>query len=663
MSELKYRPEIDGLRAIAVLAVVVYHASAAWLPGGFVGVDVFFVISGYLITSLLLREWKRHGRIDLMAFYARRARRLLPAVWVVIATSVAAGSVLFAPGRALDGVADSAIASLLFVANLHFVRITGGYFDGPSGEMPLLHLWSLSVEEQFYLVLPLLLIAVLRWRGPRAVPGTLVLASLASLLLAENWLQIRASIAFYQMPARFWELAAGGLVATLGVRGLKAWAPPTLLATGLLLVLLAVAWGPGEHFPGVGALPAVAGTWLVLWAIHDEGALGLPGVVLRSRVMVFFGLISYSLYLWHWPLLAFERMLTIGPANPWVRLGLCALAVVLAWLSYRFVETPFRRSMPTLPKPRVVAMGAAGSLALLASVLALGKLMIGPPPDALVSAAENDRPANMRRCHYGLDDSIAGLKPASCRSLPAREPALVIWGDSHALAWQPFGWEVASAANQSAIGFTLDSCAPISNFATRRPDFPGHREKCQRHNALVRDYLRQHRVDTLVIAAHWLAYFQDRPTHAGEVFQSPASIATGLEQAVAEVAPRVRRVILIEPSPALLERAPKCIAAGLLDRCAMPRDMFDHQAAPARRVLANIAARHDNVEVLDPRDFFCNEVECPVLKDGYALFWDDNHVSSTAARAFARAYLREPARWSLSGGGTPGANARTLPVQ
>lgn len=663
MSELRYRPEIDGLRAIAVLAVVLYHASSAWLPGGFVGVDVFFVISGYLITALLLREWQHHGRIDFMAFYARRARRLLPAVWVVIASSVAAGAILFAPGRALDGVMDSAIASLLFVANLHFARITGGYFDGPSEEMPLLHLWSLSVEEQFYLVLPLLLIAILRWRGPRAVPGMLVLVSLASLLLAENWLQIRATIAFYQMPARFWELAVGGLVAVRGVRGLKAWAPPILLAAGLLLVLLAVAFAPGEHFPGLGAVPAVAGTCLVLLAIHDEGALGLPGAVLRSPVMVFFGLISYSLYLWHWPLLAFERALSIGAANPWIRLGLCALAVVLAWLSYRFVETPFRRSMPTLRKPRVVAMGAAGSLALLASVLALGKVVIGPSPDALATAAENDRPDNMAQCHYGLEDLVTGLKPASCRSMPAREPDLVVWGDSHALAWQPFGWEVANAARQSAIGFTFDSCAPISNFSTERSDFPRHQEQCQRHNALVREYLRQHRVDTLVIAARWLLYFQERPTRAGEVFQSPASIASGLAQAVAEVAPHVRRVILIEPSPVLLERAPKCIATGVLGPCAMPRDEFDQQAAPARRVLAAIASRHDNVDVLDPRDFFCNQVECPVMKDGYALFWDDDHVSSTAARAFAHAYLKEPARWSLRGGGTPGANARSLPVR
>ena len=652
VTALTYRREIDGLRAIAVLAVVLYHAGVPALPGGFVGVDVFFVISGYLITSLLVLDWQQHGRLDLVGFYARRVRRLMPALCTVIVASVAIGLLLLAPGNARDGLIHSAVASLLFVANLYFQGTTGTYFDGPSDELPLLHLWSLAVEEQFYLVLPLILIFALRWRGRAGLALILAVASLLSLLFAEHWLQIRSSVAFFQMPARFWELALGGLIG-LSPRGLLGgrrgqW----VLAVGLLFIAGAIASNPTTHFPGIGAMPAVMGAALALWSIHDGAELGWTGAALKTRPMVFFGLISYSLYLWHWPLLAFERLSSVEPPQLATRLLLCVVAVLLACLSYRYVETPFRRQRPQWRQSRVVMAGAGSSLALIAVLLGLAHALPQPSTHDRVWAIMNDRPANMARCHFGLDDAGSTLQPAECNSDPSTAPQVVLWGDSHALAWQPFAWAVAKAGKESAASFTLDSCAPIGNFDTFRADFPGHRDRCRRHNALVVDYVRQHRPDTLILAGRWLMYFQPRQM-PGMSIQSPESTADGLAEAMASVAPYVRRVVIMGPLPVLRGRAGKCVENGTLERCAMPRSEYRAQAAPAWRTFAEIARKYPNVELVDPGDFFCDDKACPVEKDGYALFWDSNHVSSTAAREFAWAYLGEPRRWRVVASAAP----------
>ncbi|HEY0503339.1 MAG TPA: acyltransferase family protein [Lysobacter sp.] len=646
-----YRREIDGLRAIAVLGVVLFHAGVPGLSGGFAGVDVFFVISGYLITLLLLREWRERGAIDLPGFYARRIRRLLPALWLLIAVTLVAAMALLPAGPPMQGMLDSAIASLLFVANFHFAANSGGYFDGPSEEMPLLHLWSLSVEEQYYFVVPLAMILVLR-RWPRTWRAWLAIASVASFLFAELALRSTPSTAFYQMPARFWELGVGGLIAGCAPGRLGARWPARLFAAGVVLTLAAMcATGPG-HFPGAGALPAVIGAALILHALNDSERLGVCGRLLASRPMVAIGLISYSLYLWHWPLLAFDRATAVSPSSLSYRLGLCAVAMVLAWGSYRFVETPFRRSTLRWPRFGVLAGGAVVSLMLMGAAWGLKPAQDGPPSPAetLAWTTRLDHPANMDRCHVSLADEVVQLPGTDCRSDPARSPDVVIWGDSHALAWQPLAWEIARSQGGSAIGFTLDSCPPVTDYARFRADFPQHEAHCRRFNALVMDYISSHRVKTLIMSGRWPAYFpsfDDEGTTRGKTAPGgDEAMATGLAKALADVAWRVDRVLLVAAPPQLRDAAPKCIAAGQLAACATPRVEYDRMTARSRRLLVDMAARHPNVTVIDPADFFCDSLECPVLKDGRGLFWDDDHVATSAATAFAREYLRAPERWA-----------------
>lgn len=650
MSALKYRREIDGLRAIAVLGVVLYHAEPSWLPSGFLGVDVFFVISGYLITSLLLLEHRQSGTVDLAAFYARRVRRLMPALVVLVATTTAAGLWLLHDSH--QQLLHSAAASLLFVGNIYFQLNTGDYFDGPTDEVPLLHLWSLGVEEQFYLVLPLLVLLCVRWRGRRGLVGALVVGSAVSLVLAEHWMQIRPSIAFYQMPSRFWEFAAGGFVA-LAPRGrLRPQLATGIAWAGLVTIAGAMAIGTSMHFPGIGALPVVLGSTALVWSVHDGERSDAPSAVLGSHVLVFFGAISYSLYLWHWPLLALLRA-TVWEPSLAARLGVCVLAVALAWLSYRFVETPFRTGGRGRSAPRRTVLAGAGASAVLAlACVGVGQTLATPPPlpplppvgaGTLVPEGAL-RPASMRGCHFGLDTEVERLQSAECNSDPGKRAGVVLWGDSHALAWRPFAWSVAQAAETSGAGFTFDSCPPVRDFDTFRADFPRHVENCRRFNALAVEYIREHAPDEVILAGRWLLYFQTRHVK-GVRAQSPASFAASLTQSVDEIAPYVKKVVLMGPLPALGAPAPRCMLVGNEPRCVMSRAEYDRLATTVWTTFRKIASQHPNVELVDPAEFFCGPQRCPATRDGYALFWDSNHVSSKAARQFAGMYLADPARW------------------
>lgn len=649
-----YKLEIDGLRAIAVLAVVLYHAGLPLISGGYVGVDVFFVISGYLITSLLATEYGEAGRIDFVAFYSRRVRRLLPALYVVVFASIALGFWLLSPAAMHRGLLESGAASLSFVANFYFQRTTGNYFDGPADEVPLLHLWSLAVEEQFYLVLPLLLVAAMVWRGRRGLALVLAAATLLSLLFAEHWLQIQPAVAFYQMPTRFWELAAGGLVSLIPRERLSTRSATVMMAAGLCLLLAAIVIGPGSHFPGAGALPAVLGAAIALWCIHDGAGLGAPGLLLRARPAVFFGLISYSLYLWHWPLLAFQRLSMQAQPHLGDKLWICLLAVVIAYLSWRYVESPFRRHDRAASPRRTVLAGAACSLVLVATCLLLARSVPQPQHDP-GWAITQDRPANTAPCHYGLSTEVSGLPPQSCNSLSGRVPEMVLLGDSHALAWRPFAWAVAAASKSSAASFTMDSCPPLSNFETKRGDYPQHWRNCRHFNDLAITYIRRVKPEVVILSGRWLLYFQSRQS-IGDSFQSPESTGQGIEELVAAIAPNAKRIVLMGPLPELREAAAKCVTVGSVDRCAMPRSRYEQLAIPVWAAFSRIADRHPNVELVNPADFFCDQRRCPVMKDGFSLFWDSNHVSSTAARHFASSYLAAPEHWQSRAGGAGSAS-------
>jgi len=615
---LAYRPEIDGLRAIAVLLVVLYHAGIG--PRlGFAGVDVFFVISGYLITSLLLREWNETGRIDLPAFYARRARRILPAALVVVLATLWACSLLLPPADLIRAT-ESAGAAAVFGANFFFQASTGGYFSARAEEMPLLHLWSLSVEEQFYLFWPALMIVVLRYR-PSEFVAVLGGLGLASMVLAEVLTRTQPEAAFYQMPARFWELAAGGVIAALPARkSLPEW----LAAAAVTLILMASMAAPGR-FPGINAIPVVAGAALLLWAVHGGGELGLTGKWLRSSPMRGIGLISYSLYLWHWPLLALYRATSIGEGSVLVRVALCCLAALLAIASYRYVEQPFRRARA--PGKRVLALGAMASLTVASGSMAwshgLQRVETARPIDnPFAIRTERDLPPAWRRCHYEVASTL--FPRGGCESTPGMSPTIAVWGDSMALAWKPFAWQLAKTRGTSAIDYSRDACPPLLGYLDPE-GLPGQ-VKCRDFNAQVAERLAG--TDTLFLVMRMGQF-------APGVTDSRLPL---LGKTLEYASPRVGRIIIVGPTPEMADSVPKCIRSGRPDACAITRDAFDAVAVPQLAVLATEAAKFTNVEVLDVTDYFCTASSCPPIRGGFALYWDSHHVSATAAEAFARRY-------------------------
>ncbi len=334
---MDYRREIDGLRAVAVVPVVFFHAGFASFSGGFVGVDVFFVISGYLITSILVEELD-HERFSIVGFYERRARRILPALVFVMLCCIPFAWCWMPPDIFLE-FGHSLAAVSLFVSNVLFWQEIG-YFAAAAEQKPLLHTWSLAVEEQYYLFYPLLLAAVWRWKRTWLV-GVLVVGATGSLILAEVGTRYRPDAAFYLIPFRAWELLVGSLIAIwhssrlTGKRGSELGA----LAGAIALILAIVVYDRQTPFPGLYALLPVLGTALV---IHCATAATAVGRVLGLPLFVGIGLISYSVYLWHQPLYAFARIRSLGTPSDLLLASLAALSILLGWLSWRYVEKPFR---------------------------------------------------------------------------------------------------------------------------------------------------------------------------------------------------------------------------------------------------------------------------------------------------------------------------------
>ena len=564
---IQYKREIDGLRAVAVLSVVLYHAGV--VIAGYAGVDVFFVISGYLITSILVSQ----PRIDLLAFYARRVRRILPAAAVVVLT-VLAFSWLLPVADAQQDTAKSAGAALLFVANVYFEYTTGGYWDRASVEMPLLHLWSLSVEEQFYFFWPALLLFT---RSRKAIAAL----AIASFVLAEYWMLTNPEAAFYRMPARFWELAAGGLIALS-----PAWRVPRWVGLCGLVLTIGSCLFVTPSFPAAGALPVVLGTSVVIAYVHGGGT----NRFLASKPMVAVGLVSYSLYLWHWPLLAFYR--ANGGDSLRIELALCAFALVLAALTWRFVEQPARRMR--FPSGRTVAAGAAASALLALSACAFSLHEPAPPPpnskEALAEFARNDHLSRKCEIHEGEKVSKC-LQPLGAQA--------TFWGDSMALSW-------SAGAPGSAV-YSFPGCVPVMG---RR----GGRRGCGAFNDQVVHNLKG---DTLYIAARWAVY-------------GPTVDITPTLEAVRGM----KRVVVIGPSPFMQADADKCIRGEA--KCGLTRAAFERESGPIIARLREQAKPFPNVEVWDVSRDFC-ATDCPVVLDGVALYHDINHPSvSQARRVFGR---------------------------
>ena len=415
-----FRPDLEGLRAVAVVLVLLYHASVPGFAGGYVGVDVFFVLSGFLITGLLLRELRRTGTISLTSFYARRARRLLPAAALVLVVTMIASAAVLPPLRVPDVALDAAAASL-YVSNMRFALQATDYLQAEMAPSPLLHYWSLGVEEQFYIFWPALVLLVARGRADaaRRVAIMSLLVAIGSFGLSLWLTETNAPWAFFSLPTRAWELGLGAFLAIGATQLSRIPARPAavLAWTGLAMVAASgVILSAETPFPGTAALLPTIGSALVI-AGGFQQARYAPGRWLSMAVPRFLGRISYSLYLWHWPILILPAVAVGGPLPWWARGALVLVAIGLAAASQRWVEDPLRhgRGIGTLPR-RNLAM--AGALSVTVAVFSLG---VGARTvDALEGPSQSDIASDERE----LDEILAGTpSPSPIATVPASPPA------------------------------------------------------------------------------------------------------------------------------------------------------------------------------------------------------------------------------------------------
>ncbi len=434
---MRHRQEIDGLRAVAVVPVILFHAGFSIFSGGFIGVDIFFVISGYLITSIILAECN-DGRFSVVRFYERRARRILPALAVVILACIPFAWMWMLPEQLKD-FASSAVAVALFSSNILFWR-QSGYFNPLAEQKPLLHTWSLAVEEQYYMLFPLFIL--LMWRfGRRPLFSAIVLIAGVSLLLSEIGIRTVPTATFYLAPTRAWELLVGSLCALAQFQRPQRTNNVLGLA-GLGLIVYAIfCFDASTPFPSLYALvPVIGAALIILFAPQGTWVARL----LSMRGFVGIGLISYSAYLWHQPLFAFARIHSLRQPSVLLMATLCALSLVLAYLSWRFVEQPFRRREGRLlaGAPKVLTAAAIATGLMIAAGIG-GYLARGFPkrmPATVLALSSADRDINplSESCHYSEflhRVSVPDLPARLCITGNAEKPITVaILGDSHASA-------------------------------------------------------------------------------------------------------------------------------------------------------------------------------------------------------------------------------------
>lgn len=660
--QIGYRRDIDGLRAVAVMGVVLYHFGLGGLTGGFAGVDVFFVISGFLIGGIILDE-RDAGIFRYRTFYMRRLRRILPALVAMMLLITPIAALIMSPNE-LRYFGGGALSALLFLSNIWFYfRID--YFNPGAALDPLVHTWSLGVEEQFYIVVPLILMML--GAGQKRLTWIVVgLIAVASLALMSAHYQLYRSASFYMIQYRAWELAAGVLAALAlrsGVAQVSGAIASALSTLGLVMVLAAIAVMPeSASWPGPWTVVPVLGTALVLLF----GGRPSPATwVLSLPFMVGIGLISYSLYLWHQPLhsltvLALREETLALP----VRLALLAAALGAAWVSWRFVERPYRNGALETPAGRGIL--TAGVVLLF--VFAVGGHITKGYPQRMPAAAqaaiqfEDSEPPTYKRCAgRRLDGDKLNPNDACTHGDETAVPTIAIWGDSHAASLaQPLGLAIAPEG-LALKEFTLGGCPPIPdviNILQMTNTTVRKSESCSDYTAAVRDFiLSDPDLKTVVLFAYWNNYTERRDFDAGngrvktdKLYSVPVGASPDMPEAerlaalqerltalVVQLRAAGKSVLVVDPMPEAPFEVPQTYAWALWkDRVtkadtSIPKAAFDDYSQAARAML-DALTQEQGLFRLDASDRLCDDTDCAlVAPDGEVLYRDGNHLSLPGA--------------------------------
>ena len=642
---IRYRPDIDGLRTLAVVPVVLYHAHVAPFGGGFVGVDIFFVISGYLITSTLLGDL-RQGRLSVLDFYERRVRRIFPALFAMLLCCTLA-TALFAPPDAFDAFGHSMIAVALFLSNVFFWFNGGvaGYFGDASTTQLLLHTWSLAVEEQFYIFLPILLMLV-GHRGRRTIVFWLALFAAASFALSVWTVAHRPAAAFYLVFPRAWELLVGGLVAAGIVPPLASRAGRELASAGGVALIAAAVFlfSNRTSFPGATALLPCLGAVLVIHA--GETGESRLGAFLASRPFVYVGKRSYSLYLWHWPFVVLFMGLNTGLLNAPSTLLILAASFAAASLSYRFIEQPFRRRRDRRRGPALVG---AVAVSLAALVVGLSIVLGGGLPVRFDAAKRTLIAANLARMNDHDDGSCGNWRTdvhtlddiTFCPLGHEGQRKILFWGDSHLGVLRPLIkdlYDEDALGGRGAIFAIAAGCLPSSSMDRREAGY-----HCNAFSRLALARAKDRDVDTVFLAfsANWadvdgeLCLSEDgRCRSRLSRQQEEDTFIADLSASVRDLRTMGKRVIITLPIPTYNLVIPS-MEVNLITLGAPYRELRDAGILRklARKDFLTLRERITAVaetlgaEIYDPRQNLCDGDHCDYQRDGVSIYADDNHIA------------------------------------
>ncbi|UCI07154.1 acyltransferase family protein [Mesorhizobium sp. B1-1-8] len=627
MLKFDYRPDVDGLRAIAVIAVMLFHFGVPGFPGGFVGVDVFFVISGYLITRLLVAEG---SELSLAQFYGRRVRRILPALLVMIGLSLAAGWFLLLPGD-YASLGRSAAFSSAGLGNYYFLWNTG-YFDREATLLPLLHLWSLGVEEQFYLVWPALLMAagyLSRGRQSLSV-AAICLVALTSFSIALHLVAVDPKLAFYVPFSRAWELALGGLVVfmpAVGRRGIS----EAFGMVGLCLIIASAIWlSSSQPFPGPRALLPVIGAVLLVWPRSQS----MVSAFLSTAPLRFTGKISYSLYLWHWPLLVYFRHYADGAMpTPAEASALVAASMLVAYLSWRFVEEPARH-LRLVPLRTIAAGVVAASIVGLSgnAIFEAGGIGSRIPKEAEAMSSLDvmwDWP-----CPQMV--TIAELGGTFCAFGAPWDKAKhrgVLWGDSHAEHTAPL-LDVVGQREGTAF-FLYKRCPAAFGEGVHRnhPELPNYRDSCALSRKAAVSMLRQRPdIDLVVLSSAWtdLAH-EDVVADDGGKVDKVLLLREGLQSLLGEIAAPNRHIGIIGqvPSPGVDLTSCATMRESSLPRKPCTTDMDSERTlrvwSPMTAAFKSLADKNKAV-FIDPLKGMCPHGHCLTYVNDEFIYRDGSHL-------------------------------------
>jgi peptidoglycan/LPS O-acetylase OafA/YrhL len=682
----RFRPDVQGLRAIAVVAVVAYHAGFPGIHGGFVGVDVFFVISGFLITGLLVTDIERTGRVSFRDFYARRARRILPAAILALLVTLLVSYVVLPPLQ-VPGAARDAVAAALFVANFRFAAQSTDYLGAHSAPTPYQHYWSLSVEEQFYLFWPALLHGAARLgrQRARAVVIGVVAAVAGASLIACIWLtRTSEPTAFYLLPTRAWELALGGMIALGGSSLLKL--PRAAAALLGLAGMAAIVWaiftyGALTSFPGSAALVPVLGAAAIIAGGAASGGSARRGVtgLLGTRPMQSLGRVSYSWYLWHWPALVLGAVL-LGHSFV-ARMAMVALSLGLAYLTQRLIEDPFRHAKRLLRAPRA-SITAGLALSIVAALIGVFAIQAAPSPTGHAAAVSTPKlpaapvapaahasktpapptrfsaldvleqplqrvltaaadvhgvPSNLtpslssvrsdkqRPFFDGCDLSFnSSTSPPCAYGDTAASRTIVAFGDSHAAQWFPALDEYANTNHYRFENLTKATCPPVLI-----PIFSP---------VLGRDFTEceQWRTQTIarIGAEHPAIVIVDAARHYGPEYDFhvySSQWLSGLAQTVKELRATGARVLVFGPIAKPAGDAPDCLSVHLDDAqaCAVPTGAaINYLGSRAEQIAVEGAGGY----YVPTAPWVCSKDRCPIVAGNLLMYRDDNHLTDTYAK-------------------------------